>query len=86
MSVIKIITNINWVLISLYGAIVVWAFLQESKPSHEMPGVESMIKFSMLFFLIILVLLNRASYAWMNITATVLTITILLISQHIATH
>ncbi len=79
MSIIKIITGVNWILIAIFGYYVVWALLQASKPSHEMPGVETIIKVTGLVFLLSLIGLNLTSYSWMKIVAFVLGVLLLLI-------
>ena len=84
MSVIKIVAGINWVLISIYGGFVVWALLQVSKPSHEMPGVESIIKGFAVFLLLALIGMNVASYQWMKIMALVMVVIALLVIKNIA--
>jgi len=84
MSVIKIVAGINWVLISIYGGFVAWALLQVSKPSHEMPGVESIIKGFAVFLLLALIGMNVASYQWMKIMALVMVVIALLVIKSIA--
>jgi ABC-type uncharacterized transport system ATPase subunit len=79
MSATKIITYINWLLIAFYGWPVVWALLQPTTQSHEMPGIESIIKTTGLLVLILLVAMNLSSYQWLKITALVLVILMLLI-------
>lgn len=86
MTFIKLVTIINWILISIYGGFVVWAFMQESKPSHEMPGVESAIKGAMFLMLLVLIGLNVTSGQWMKILAMFIAITLLLIVRQVATH
>jgi hypothetical protein len=78
MSIIKIITGINWILIAIFGYYVVWALLQASKPSHEMPGVETIIKVTGFVFLLSMIGLNLASYSWMKVVAFILGVTLLL--------
>ena len=84
MAVIKIVSVINWVLISIYGGFVVWALLQASQPIHEMPGVESIIKGFAVFLLLALIGMNMASYHWMKVTSFILSVIALLIMRNIA--
>ncbi|GLU55518.1 hypothetical protein [Dyadobacter frigoris] len=86
MTFIKIITVINWILIGVYGGFVVWAFIQESKPSHEMPGVESIIKGAMFLMLLVLIGLNITVHQWMKILAMLIAIVLLLIVRQVATN
>lgn len=75
----KIITYLNWLLIAYYGYSVIWALLQPTTPSHEMPGVESIIKVTGFLLLIAMIAMNLSSYQWLKITATILAATMLLI-------
>ena len=84
MSFIKVITGINWLAITVYAGFVIWALLQESKPSHEMPGVESLIKGVMVLLLLALAGMNASSHTWMKIAALILVIVALLIIRQIA--
>ncbi|MEO6287534.1 MAG: hypothetical protein ABIN80_23315 [Dyadobacter sp.] len=86
MSIIKIITGINWILIAIFGYYVVWALLQVSKPSHEMPGVETIIKVTGFVFLLSLIGLNLASYSWMKVVAFILGVILLLIIYSFSDH
>ncbi|MCF0056050.1 hypothetical protein [Dyadobacter sp. CY356] len=86
MTFVKIITIINWILITVYGGFVAWAFMQESKPSHEMPGVESAIKGVMFLMLLVLVGLNVVSQQWMKILSTCIATILLLIIYQFATN
>lgn len=84
MSILKLITYINWILILLYGSSVVWALLQVNNPSHEMPRAESLIKIVGLFLLLALLALNIAPYPWMKIAALVLVSLLLLLMRWFA--
>jgi hypothetical protein len=84
MSIIKIITYLNWLLIAFYGYSVIWALLQVSNPSHEMPGAESLIKIVGLLLLITMVALNLSSHTWMKVTALILVTILLLIIRWFA--
>jgi hypothetical protein len=84
MSAIKLISYVNWILILLYGSSVVWAFLQKNNPSHEMPGVEWIIKIVGLLLLLAMIWLNVAPYLWTRITALVLVSLLLLIMRWFA--
>nr|WP_295923041.1 hypothetical protein [uncultured Dyadobacter sp.] len=84
MSIFKVITYINWILILLYGSSVVWAFLQVNNPSHEMPRAESLIKIVGFFLLLVLLALNIAPYPWMKIAALVLVSLLLLLMRWFA--
>ena len=86
MSVMKVITGLNWVLISVYGGFVVWALLQASKPSHEMPGVESMIKGFAVCLLLSLIGMNAASYEWVKVMALIVVASALLVIRSIASN
>lgn len=84
MSITKFITCVNWILISIYGGYVIWALLQASKPSHEMPGVESIIKGAAVFLLLLMIGLNISSNQWMKFMGLILAIIMLLVVRHIA--
>jgi hypothetical protein len=86
MSIIKMITGINWILIAIFGYYVVWALLQASKPSHEMPGVETIIKVAGFVFLLSLIGLNLASHSWMKVVAFILSVLLLLIIYSFSDH
>lgn len=86
MTFIKIITIINWILISIYGGFVVWALMQESKPSHEMGNIESQIKGVMFLMLLVVIGLNLTSHQWMKIVATCISALLLLIIYQFATN
>jgi hypothetical protein len=86
MSIIKIITSINWLLAAIYGGFVLWALLQASKPSHEIPGLESVIKGVGVFLLLVLVGLNLLPYSWSKVIGCMLGVLLLMMVRHIATH
>ena len=88
MSTLKIITSVNWVLISMYGAFVVWALLQRANPSNDAGGgeMEVAIKGVGVFLLLALIGLNVTSYQWVKIVAFVLVVLLLLLIRYIATH
>lgn len=84
MSILKLVTYFNWILIAIYGSSVVWAFMQASNPSHEMPGVEWIIKIAGLLLLLVMIGLNLAPYPWTKITALMLVVLVLLIMRWFA--
>ena len=88
MSTLKIFTSINWVLISIYGAYVVWALLQKANPYNDAGGgeMEVAIKGLGVFLLLVLIGLNVTSYQWMKIVAFVLVVLLLLLVNYIRTH
>lgn len=86
MTFIKIITTINWVLIAIYGGFVVWALMQETKPSHELGNIESQMQVVMFLMLLVVAGLNAGSHQWMKILATVIVSLLLLIIQQLATN
>lgn len=60
MSIIKIIASLNWVLISIYGAFVIWALLQKANPANDAGGGEweIVLKGMGVFLLLLLAGLN----------------------------
>lgn len=79
MSTLKFITYFNWILIVIYGSSVVWAFLQANNPSHEMPGVEWIIKIVGFLLLLAVIGLNVAPHLWTKIVALILVSLLLLV-------
>jgi hypothetical protein len=88
MSVIKIITIINWGLISTYAAFLLWAFMQPANPSNDAGGgeMEMAIKGVGAFMLLALIGLNLLSYPWAKVVALPLAVLLLLLVRYIATH
>ena len=88
MSAIKIITTANWVLISIYGAFVLWSILQTANLSNDAGGgeQETAIKGIGVFLLIVLVGLNLTSYSWTKIIVLILAVLLLVLIRYIATH
>ena len=88
MSFLKIITGVNWLLISMYAAFVVWALLQKSNPSNDARGgdMETAIKGLSVFLLFVLIGLNWLSYSGTKIIALILAILLLLLVRYIAIH
>ncbi|MEO6685227.1 MAG: hypothetical protein ABIN24_04655 [Dyadobacter sp.] len=84
MTFIKIITIINWILISIYGGFVGWAFMQESKRSHEMGNLESEIKVVMFLMFLVVIGLNLTSHQWMKILAMIISAILLFIIYQLA--
>ncbi|MCE7066643.1 hypothetical protein [Dyadobacter sp. CY326] len=79
MAFAKVITVVNWILIAVYGYYVIWALFQATKPSHEMPGVETIIKVTGLVLLLSLIAMNMSNYQWLKVSALVLAVVLLLI-------
>ena len=69
----KLLAYINWVLISLYGALVLYMLIQMgSGLGHEMKGMGTVVKSVAVCLLLALVGLNRLPYLWTKITALIL--------------
>ena len=80
MSTIKIITSVNWVLIGIYGALVLYALLQlGSDMGHEMPGVGSIIKGVAVLLLLAFVGLNWLPHQWTKVLALIFEILLFLL-------
>ena len=88
MTSFKIITGINWVLISIYGAFALWALLQKANSYNDAGGgdMEVAIKGVGVLLLLILIGLNLTPYSWTKITALILAGSLLLLIRYIATH
>ena len=80
MSILNIITTINWVLISIYGALVLYVLPQQgSGTGHEMAGMGAMVKGVAVLLLLVFIGLNRLPYQWTKITALILLVLLLLL-------
>ena len=88
MSVIRIIASLNWVLISIYGAFVIWALLQKTNPANDAGGGEweMVLKGIGLFLLLVLAGLNWLPHQWAKIMAFLLVVSLLLLIRYISTH
>ena len=88
MSTIKIIASINWVLISIYGAVVLWALLQKANPNNDAGGgqMEVALKILSVFLLLVLVGLNLLSYQWVKVVALLLVLFLLFVVHYISTN
>ena len=88
MATFKIITGINWILISIVGAFVLWAILQKANPYNDSGGGEQeiAIKGIAVFLLLVLIGLNLLSYQWTKILALLLALLFLLLIRYIATN
>ncbi len=88
MSILKIISGINWVLLCIYGGFVFWALLQKANPYNDAGGGEQeiAIKGLAVFLLIVLSGLNLLAYSWTKITVLILVVLLLLLVRHIATN
>ncbi len=85
MSFSKSYTGINWVLISVYGAFVLWYILQQSNPYTDAGGgdMETAIKGLVVFLLFVL---NLLSYSRTKVVALLLVVLFLLLIRYITTH
>ncbi len=80
MSFIKIITTVNWVLVSTYGAYVLYYLLQANGSTDAAgQGQESAIKWLLFFLVIILAGLNLLPYTWTKIVALLIEILLFLL-------
>jgi glucan phosphoethanolaminetransferase (alkaline phosphatase superfamily) len=88
MSTVKIITSINWVFISIYGAFVLWALLQKANPYNDAGGgdMEIALKGLAVFLLLALIGLNWLPYQWTKVVALLLVLSLLLLVRYISTH
>ncbi|WP_461131823.1 hypothetical protein [Spirosoma aerophilum] len=88
MSILKIITTVNWVLISVYGGVIVWVFLQQANPYNDAGGgeMETALKGLAAFMLVVLIGLNLLAYSWTKVAALLLVLSLLLLVRYIATH
>ena len=88
MPTLKIITVINWVLLSIYGAFVLWSLLQKANPHNDAGGGEQeiAIKGIGVFLLLVLIGLNLTSQLWTKAIALILVVLLLLLIRYIATH
>ena len=80
MSILKIITGVNWALISIYGALVLYVLPQQgSGTGHEMAGVGAIVKGVAVLLLLVFIGLNRLPYQWTKITALILIVLLFLL-------
>lgn len=88
MSTLKIITIINWILISTYGAFILWAILQKVNPNNDAGGgeQEATIKAVSFFLLLVLIGLNLTTHLWIKIMILILVSLLLLLIRYIVTH
>ncbi len=88
MTTIKILSGINWLLISVYGAFVVWALLQKANPANDAGGGEweVVLKGIGVFLLLVLAGLNWLPHTWTKIVALLLVASLLLIIRYISTN
>ncbi|GAB3558140.1 hypothetical protein [Spirosoma fluminis] len=84
MSIIKLLTTTNWVLIGIWTLLVLYALLQPNG-SHDAAGqgVESTIKGLMILSLLVLLGLNWLPYPWTKSMALLLEILILWLVYYI---
>ena len=69
----KLLTTANWILISMYGVLVLYALAQQgSGMGHEMPGMGTIIKGVAIFLLLLFIGLNWLPYQWTKIMALIL--------------
>ncbi|MVM41230.1 hypothetical protein GO730_31940 [Spirosoma sp. HMF3257] len=87
MSTIKIITLINWLLISPYGFYVLYYLFQANGSTDAAgQGMESAVKGVFFFLLLGVIGLNLLPYLWTKILASLLAILLLLLVYYIRTH
>ncbi|MBC7572268.1 MAG: hypothetical protein H7319_21440 [Spirosoma sp.] len=87
MSVIKLITNFNWVLIVAYGAGVLYILpLQGSGTGHEMAGVGTILKVVIVVLLLVLIGLNRSASEWTKIVALLIELLVVLLLYYFFTN
>lgn len=81
MTTIKILSSINWLLIGVYGAFVVWALLQKANTANDAGGSEQEIalKGISVFMLLVLTGLNWLPHTWTKIVALLLIALLLLL-------
>ena len=88
MTTIKIFSGINWLLIGVYGAFVVWALLQRANPANDAGGSEQEVALKGIgvFLLLVLAGLNWLPHLWTKIVALLLVVLLLLLIRYISTH
>ncbi|GAB4021716.1 hypothetical protein EXU85_18760 [Spirosoma sp. KCTC 42546] len=87
MSALNILTNINWLLISLYGAYVIYHLLQANGPTDAAgQGLESAVKGVFFVALLVLIGLNLLPYIWIKSIGLLLGILLLWMVYYIYTH
>ncbi len=88
MTIWKLLTYINWALIGVYGAFVLWAILQKANPYNDAGGgqMETALKGLGVFLLLVLVGLNLLSYQWAKVVVLLLVLFLLLVIRYISTH
>ncbi len=88
MSVIKILSGINWLLIGIYGVFTIWALLQKANSANDAGGSEQEVALKGIgvFLLLVLAGLNWVPYQWTKIVALLLVISLLLLLRYISAH
>ena len=88
MNTIKILSGINWLLISVYGGFVVWALLQKANPYNDAGGGEQEVALKGIgvFLLLGLAGLNWLPHTWTKVVALLLVVSLLLLIRYISTH
>lgn len=88
MSFLRILATINWVLISVYGTFVIWAFLQKANPYNDAGGSEQEVTLKGIgvFLLLVLAGLNWLPHLWTKIVALLLVVSLLLLIRYLSTH
>ncbi|CAN5159632.1 hypothetical protein BH09BAC4_BH09BAC4_05210 [soil metagenome] len=84
MSILKLVTLTNWILISIWTLLVIYSLLQPNGSTDAAgSGIESTIKGLMVFVLLVLVGLNWLPYTWTKSVALLLEILFLLLVYYI---
>ncbi|RYF68422.1 MAG: hypothetical protein EOO39_19445 [Cytophagaceae bacterium] len=87
MSSGKIISIINWLLISIYGLYVLYYLFQPNGPTDAAgQGLESAVKGTFVFLLLLLIGLTLLPYQWTKIIGLILGILLVLLVIYIRTH
>jgi len=87
MPIMKIIISLNWILISLWGAVLVYAFVNQNDHSDAAGrGQESALIGLGVILLLLIVGLNLLPYTWTKITALLIASLLLYWVYYMQTH
>jgi len=88
MNTTKILSGVNWLLIGVYGAIIIWILLKKANPANDAGGGEQEVALKGIgvFLLLVLAGLNWLPYQWTKIVVLLLVASLLLLIRYISTH
>lgn len=87
MTIWKLLTYTNWLLIAVWGALVFYYLILPNGPTDAAgQGTESALKGACVFVLLVLIGLNLLPYQWTKVMVFLLGILVLLLARYITTN